>query len=181
MRGWAKYFLTVSLALLLAACAMLGERSVRVSSQQLQQKLNARLTQTFTVLKVFQVQLSNALVALDPVTGRIHTTMDAQLSSGLLSQVSSGKLGISGLLQFDAARQAVMLDQPEVDFMQLEGTSLEVAGMVDKYARQAASRWLKEVVLYQVKPEELVYGGTRYQPSQIQVTSAGIQITLKPQ
>lgn len=181
MRGLAKYFLTVTLSLLLSACAMLGERSVRISSQQIQQKLNAKLTQTFTVLKVFQVQLSNALVSLDPATGRVHTLMDAQLSSGLLSQAATGKLGFSGLLQFDAGRQAVLLDQPEVDLVQLDGASPEVAGMVDKYAKQAASRWLKDVVLYQVKPEELVYGGTRYQPSHIQVTADGIHITLKPQ
>ncbi|MGP1718409.1 MAG: DUF1439 domain-containing protein [Methylophilus sp.] len=182
MRLFKTIFSALLAVLLLSQCAtMMGERTVRMNTSQIQQKLNSKLAKPFKVMKVFQVQLSNALVTLDPATGRIHTTMDANIGSELLANTATGKASLSGQLKFDAARNAVILDQPAVDAIQLDGANSEWNGMLQQVAKDMGSKWLNQLVLYEVKPDELVYGGTHYQPTDLRITADEVQVTLKPQ
>jgi hypothetical protein len=182
MRLFKTIFSALLVVLLLSQCAtMMGERTVRMSASQIQQKLNSKLAKPFTVMRVFHVQLSNALVTLDPASGRIHTTMDANIGSDLLSNSATGKASLSGLLKFDAARNAVILDQPAIDAIQLDGANNEWNGMLQKMAKEMGGKWLNQLVLYEVKPEELVYGGAHYQPTDLRITADEVQVTLKPQ
>lgn len=174
-------FRVVLLSLLLTHCVSMGERTVRMNTAQIQQKLNQKLAKSFTVLKVFHIQLSNALVSMDPVSGRIHTLMDAHVQSDLLADAATGKISLSGLVKFDQARQAVVLDQPTVDHLQLDGAQAEWQGLVQQLAQRLGSKWLDQLVLYEVKPEDLSYAGRQFQPTALQVTAEGLQVTLKPQ
>lgn len=168
--------------LLLSQCAtLIGERTVRMSAGQIQQKLNAKLEKPFTVMRAFHVQLSNAQVQLEPATGRIRTTMDASIASDLLANTATGKASLSGLLKFDAARNAVILDQPAIDAIQMDGANGQWNSMLQQVAKDMGAKWLNQSVLYQVKPEDLVYGGTHYQPTDLRITSDEVLVTLKPQ
>ncbi|MFD0912865.1 DUF1439 domain-containing protein [Methylophilus luteus] len=182
MRLFKNIFSALLVVILLSQCAtMMGERTVRMSASQIQQKLNSKLEKPFTVKKMFHVQLSNALVTLDPATGRIHTSMDANIGSELLANTATGKATLSGLLKFDAARNAVILDQPAIEAIQLDGANSQWNGMLQQLAKEAGSKWLNQLVLYEVKPEELVYGGTHYQPTDLRITADEVLVTLKPQ
>jgi hypothetical protein len=182
MRLFQVGFLGLILALLLSQCAtIMGERTVKMSASQIQQKLNHKLEKPLTVMKVFHVQLSNALVSLDPASGRIHTTMDASIASDLLANTATGKASLSGLLKFDPARNAVVLDQPTVDSVQLDGANSQWNGMVQQLSKEIGSKWLNQLVLYEVKPEDLTYAGAHYQPTDLRVTADEVQVTLKPQ
>jgi hypothetical protein len=168
--------------LLLSQCAtLIGERTVRMSAGEIQQKLNHKLEKPFTVMRVFHVQLSNALVRLDPASNRIHTTMDARIASDLLANTATGKASLSGLLKYDASRNAVILDQPAVDAIQLDGANSQWNGLVQQLAKEIGAKWVNQVVLYEVKPEELTYGGTHYLPTDLRMTADEVQVTLKPQ
>lgn len=173
--------LLLILLALLSQCATMGERTVKMNTTQLQQKLNSKLAKPLTVMKVFHIQLSNALVSIDPVSGRIHTLMDANVQSDLQANAATGKLGLSGLVKFDQARNVVVLDQPEVDSFQLDGANSQWNGLVQQLAKDIGSKWLNQLVLYEVKPEDLSYAGRHYQPTDFQVTADGLQVTLKPQ
>jgi hypothetical protein len=107
--------------------------------------------------------------------------MDASIGSQLLANTATGKASLSGLLKFDAARNAVILDQPAVDEIQLDGANSEWNGMLQQVTKEMGSKWLNQLVLYEVKPEELVYGGTHYQPTDLRITSDEVLVTLKPQ
>lgn len=173
--------LLLILLALLSQCVTMGERTVKMNTAQLQQKLNSKLAKPLTVMKVFHIQLSNALVSIDPASGRIHTLMDANVQSDLLANAATGKLGLSGLVKFDQARNVVVLDQPEVDSFQLDGANSQWNGLVQQLAKDIGSKWLNQLVLYEVKPEDLSYAGRHYQPTDFQVTADGLQVTLKPQ
>jgi hypothetical protein len=182
MRLFKIIFSGLLVIFLLSRCAtMMGERTVRMSASQIQQKLNHKLEKPFTVMRAFHVQLSNAQVQLDPATGRVHTTMDASIASDLLANTATGKATLSGLLKFDTARNAVVLDQPAIDTIQLDGANNQWNGMLQQVAKDMGGKWLNQLVLYEVKPEELTYGGTRYQPTNLRVTADEVQVTLKPQ
>lgn len=174
-------FWLVLLALMLTHCMTMSTRTVTLNKAQLQQKLNQKLAKPLTVLKVFHVQFSNAQVALDGTTGRMHALMDAAVQSDLMATPAVGKLGVSGVVRFDPAMNAVVLDQTAIDSFQLDGAQAGWNNLLQSLTKDLGSKWLGQWVLYEVKPEDLTYAGKRYQPADIQVTADGLQVTLKPQ
>lgn len=159
----------------------MGDRTVNVTSAQIQEKLNEKLSVPFSLLKVFDVKLSNALVTFDQTTGRMHTVMDADLSSKLLNQQSSGKLGLSGKLRFDAASSSVVLDEPAIEQINLGQASQQSNEILNALAKTVGKEMLKGLTLYKVKPDDLKVSGTQYAPKDMVVTDRGLQIKLSPQ
>ncbi len=173
--------LAVCLCLLVAACAVLGDKTVSVTEAQIQQKLNERLAVPFSLLKIFDVNLSNAVVTFNQSTGRMHTTFDTVLSSQLFGESHAGKLGISGKLRFDAPSNSVVLDTPEIETFQLDGLDTKQTEVLNALAKQVGGQLLDGLTLYTVKPDDLKIGTTQYQPKDMLVTNQGLQITLTPQ
>lgn len=171
----------ILLSSLLTCCVSMGDRTVKMSTAQLQQKLNHKLAKPLIIMKVIRIQLSNTLISMDPANGKIHALMDARMQSELLGKEVTGKLGVSGALRFDQAHQLVVLDQPEVETLQLEGANNEWNDVVKQLTKYLSGKWLSQLVLYEVKPEDLSYAGHHYLPTDLQVTADGLQVTLKPQ
>ena len=166
----------------LTSCAtMMGDRTVNVTGEQIAQKLNEKLALPISLLKVFDVNLSNSLVTFDKASGRMITTMDTKLSSQLFNQSVAGKLGISGKLRFDAATSTVVLDEPKVDNFDVAGASNKYNDLFNAFAKTVGGEMLNGLTLYTVKPEDLKFGGTTYSPKDMVVTDSGLQLTLTPQ
>lgn len=177
-----KQLFAVFLVLVLASCAsLLGDRTVNVTGADIQQKLNEKLAIPISLLKIFDVNLSNSLVTFDETTGRMQTTMDANLSSALFNEKLSGQLGISGKLRFDAATSSVVLDAPKVEQINFDGASGKYNDLLNALAKTVGGDMLNGLTLYKVKPEDLTVGSTTYLPKDLQVTGNGLQITLSPQ
>lgn len=164
-----------------SGCATLGgDRTVNVTGDQIAQKLNEKLALPISLLKVFDVSLSNSVVTFDKTTGRMMTTMDSQLSSQLFDQSLAGKLGISGKLRFDAATSSVVLDEPKIEQFNLDGAGGKYNDLLNAMAKTVGGQMLNGLTLYQVKPEDLKFGGTQYNPKDMVVTDNGLQLTLSP-
>lgn len=167
---------------LLSACAtMMGDRTVNVTGDQIAQKLNEKLALPISLLKVFDVNLSNSLVTFDKASGRMTTTMDTMLTSQLLDKSIAGKLGVSGKLRFDAATSAVVLDEPKIENINFDGADGKFNDVLNALAKTVGSEMLNGLTLYTVKPEDLKFGGTTYAPKDMVVTDSGLQLTLTPQ
>jgi hypothetical protein len=174
--------LIVVFALILNGCATLGgDRTVNVTGDQIAQKLNEKLALPISLLKVFDVNLSNSVVTFDKTTGRMLTTMDSTLSSQILDQSLAGKLGISGKLRFDVATSAVVLDEPKIENVSFDGADGKFNDLFNALAKTVGGEMLTGLTLYQVKPEDLKFGGTSYSPKDMVVTDNGLQLTLTPQ
>lgn len=176
-----KNTLIALITLALTACAtMMGDRTVHVTGEQIAQKLNEKLALPISLLKVFDVNLSNSLVTFDKTTGRMTTTMDTQVSSQFLNQTLAGKLGISGKLRFDAATSTVVLDEPKVEKFNVAGANGKYNDLLNALAKTVGGEMLNGLTLYTVKPEDLKFGGTSYRPKDMIVTDNGLQLTLSP-
>ena len=160
---------------------MMGDRTVNVTGEQIAQKLNEKLALPISLLKVFDVNLSNSIVTFDKTTGRMITTMDSQFSSQLLDKSLAGKLGISGKLRFDAATSAVVLDEPKIENINFAGADGKFNDLFNALANTVGGEMLNGLTLYTVKPEDLKFGGTTYAPKDMVVTDSGLQLTLTPQ
>lgn len=177
-----KFKLFILLILLtLSGCATLGgDRTVNVTGDQIAQKLNEKLALPISLLKVFDVNLSNSVVTFDKASGRMITTMDSKLSSQMFDESMTGKLGISGKLRFDAATRAVVLDDPKIENISFNGANGKFNDLFNSLAKTVGGEMLNGLTLYTVKPEDLKYGGTQYSPKDMVVTDKGLQLTLSP-
>jgi len=173
--------IVIPLLVLLSSCAVMGDRTVRVTEAQIQEKLNEKLAVPFSLLKIFNVNLSNSIVKFDQASGRMQTTLNTHLDSPLLKESLDGKVAISGKLRFDAATQSVVLDEPLIDNLHFPDLDGKYADIFTAFSKTIGSQMLNGLTLYQVKPEDLTVGGTHYQPKDMQITSQGLQITLSPQ
>ena len=175
-------FITLFLISFLSSCAtMMGDRTVNITGEQIAQKLNEKLALPISLLKVFDVNLSNSQVTFDKTTGRMTSTMDTKLSSELLGKSLAGKLGISGKLRFDAANNAVVLDEPEIENINFNGTDGKFNDLFNELAKTVGGEMLNGLTLYTVKPEDLKFDDTTYVPKHMAVTDSGLQLTLTPQ
>lgn len=176
-----KFLLFILFALILNGCATLGgDRTVNVTGDQIAQKLNEKLSLPISLLKVFDVSLSNSVVTFDKSSGRMITTMDSQLSSQLFDKTVAGKLGISGKLRFDAATSSVVLDEPKVENFNISGADGKYNDLLNAMAKTVGGEMLNGLTLYKVKPEDLTFAGTSYSPKDMVVTDNGLQLTLSP-
>ena len=177
-----KILLSLMFVLLtLSGCAAMGDRTVNVTEAQIQQKLNEKLAIPISLLKIFDVNLSNSLVKFDKATGRMTTTMDTSLTSKIFDQTLAGKLGISGKLRFDAATSSVVLDEPKIEQFNLDGAGGKYNELLNAMAKAVGGQMLNGMALYTVKPEDLKVGDTQYSPKDMRVTDNGLQLTLTPQ
>jgi len=177
MKQWAAIF---SLLMLAGCASILGNRTVNVTETEIQQMLNEKLAVPIALLKVFDVNLSNALVSFDQTTGRMHSTMDTRLSSALFDENMTGKLSISGKLRFDSATSTIVLDEPTIEQMNLNGASEKGNELLKALATVVGGELLNGLALYKVKPEDLSVAGTQYTPKEMIVTDRGLQIMLSP-
>ena len=172
--------LLIAVLPLMGCATMMGERTVNVTGDQIAQKLDEKLALPISLLKVFDVNLSNSLVTFDKATGRMTTTMDTTLSSQLLNQSLAGKLGISGKLRFDSATSTVVLDEPKIENVDFGGGSSKFNDVLNALAKTVGGEMLTGLTLYTVKPEDLKFNGTYYSPKDMIVTENGLQLTLSP-
>ena len=177
-----KLLVLLSVLFSLIGCAsLMGDRTVNVTGEQIAQKLNEKLALPISLLKVFDVNLTNSLVTFDKTTGRMITTMDTKMSSSLLNKSLAGQLGISGKLRFDAATSSVVLDEPKIEKLNLMGADNKYNDLLNALASTVGGEILNGLTLYTVKPDDLKFGGTTYSPKNMVVTDNGLQLTLTPQ
>ena len=93
---------------LLTSCAGLSTRAVSVSEADIQTKIAKKLSLPITPLKYFDITLSSPVVKLDGKTGRLNTTLDANVSNEFGKTALKGQLNISGTLSFDAASNTIV-------------------------------------------------------------------------
>lgn len=165
---------------LLTSCAGLSTRTVSVSEADIQTKIAKNLSLPITLLKYFDITLSNPVVKLDEKTGRLNTTLDANVTNEFGKTPLKGQLNISGIPRFDAASNTLMLSKTKVENFNIDGGDSQFSKLVSTFAESFGNELLKEIPLYTVKPDDLKVGNTTYAPTDFKVVGNRLVVTLKP-
>jgi virginiamycin A acetyltransferase len=83
-------------------------------------------------------------------------------------------------LRFDEATSSVVLDETKVENINIACASVKYNDLLNALAKTVGGEMLTGLTLYQVKPEDLKFGGTSYSPKDMVVTDYGLQLTLTP-
>ena len=170
--------------LLLAGCAGLLPRSIVLGEPELQAQLARRFPIERSLFDTFTLKLSDPLLSLDAAAGRLGTELTLQGSDLRNGRSLQGRLALDYGLRWEPADASVRLVQPRVqrlDFAPAQGLSVGRAEMAQRMGVALAERLLDDLVLYRVpaqRLEQLRAAGV--QPGTLQVTPAGVEITLQP-
>ncbi|HEV2612482.1 MAG TPA: DUF1439 domain-containing protein [Noviherbaspirillum sp.] len=174
-------YVSVLLAILLAGCAtLLGPRQVEVPLASLEKALASRFPFNNRLLELLDITISNPRVTLQPETNRILTNLDAVIAPPFINRSYKGSFAISGNLRFDPSRNALVLGEPRVENVNVDGLDNRYGSQIGKIGSLLAEQVLKDMPLYTFRPEDLRYGGTDYLLSKITTRPNGLVVTFDP-
>jgi len=169
-----------AVTVLMAGCATFaGPRDYDVPLAKLQRNIDRRFPIEHRALAVFDLRLVQPRLATLP-NERIALTALLSVSSPLMRQEYTGTISLSGRLNIDASRNAVMLADTRLEDFTLDGLDERTQRQVSGAARVLANNLARETPIYTWRPEELRYAGIQFVPTAIRTSSNGLSIHLEP-
>jgi len=177
-----RHFLAVAIAATALGTAHAGYNvwtgEYTFTKAELQSAVDKKFPTTLRYGELVSVQLSNPRLVLDQATNRVTTQMDAAMSNTILpAPPVNGTMSLNSGVKYDPARRAVLLDNPTVQDVQVQGMS-QYTQQLNAIGAVVAEQLLKDYPLYTFKPEELRFNGKDVQPGAITVTPAGISVKV---
>ena len=150
-----------------------------LSRQELQAALEQRFPATLRYAEVVTVQLSHPRLVLDEASNRLTTHVDARLTNALLpSPPVDGKLALNSGVRYDPGQRAVLLDNPTVQQVEVNGMA-QYREQLNAIGAVVAQQLLKDYPVYTFKPEELRFGGKEVEPGTITVGKDEVRVEVK--
>jgi len=166
----------------LAACATATFPFIRdhytFSRQQVQDAVARKFPYEHSVSQLFDVALTNPVVALDPDRNRVAVRLDARLASPLLRAPVSGAFTVSSELAYDAARRSIVLRAPSVGRVEASGDAAPYAQQISAVAALVATQLLDGYPVHTFEPDQLQFAGVHYEPGTITILSNGIRVQV---
>lgn len=149
----------------------------RISAQQLHQVLQERFPHRYAAAGVLELQLQVPQLQFLPEQNRLGTELSFDVSGPALRRSHTGTIDLDFALRYEPGDQTIRAHQIRVESVRLPGLSREAAAVIDAYARASAERALLEVVLHQLRPQDLALANTMgFEPGSITVASDGLVI-----
>lgn len=169
-------------AMLLAACAsLIGPRDIEVPRAQLQDSLERRFPFSQRYLGLFDVSAVNPQVALLPGQNRISAAMDLSVRPVIgMGSGMRGSLTVSGVPRVDAARGVLLLGDPRVDDLAIDGLERGVGSQLAGIASFLAQALLGDLPVHTFAPGTLRYAGVSFTPVKIVTLADRVVVTFAP-
>jgi len=148
------------------------------SRQQVQDAVQRKFPYQRSQSQLFDVALTNPVVALQPERNRVAVRLDARVDSPLMRQPVSGAFTVSSELAFDSASHSVILRAPSVDDVNVGGDAAAYAPQINAVAALVATQLLNGYPVYTFKPDQLQFAGVHYEPGTITVLTNGIRVQV---
>lgn len=176
-----KKLATALCLLVLSACAALvGPRDIELPLHKMQSAVERRFPLQNRALELFDVELTRPRITTLPDSGRIALALDAAVAPAFLGQSWRGSLVLSGRLYIDPARNAVMMADPGIDSFIVDGVDETRRRQLRTVANVLMQKIMADVPLYQLRPEELRYGGVQFVPTRIVTGARGLVVSVEP-
>ncbi|AVF41741.1 DUF1439 domain-containing protein [Pandoraea apista] len=151
-----------------------------MTRKEIETAIDKRFPTTLNYGQLLSVALAHPQIGFNPQANRITTQVDAQVQNVLLQgQPLAGVLAISSALKYDPVKRAVLLDNPSVDRVDLNGMPASYGQQLTSIGGTVAQQVLNQYPIYTFKPEQLRYGGREVEPGAITVLPDGIKVEVK--
>ncbi|GGC64379.1 hypothetical protein GCM10011396_09180 [Undibacterium terreum] len=184
-RSWLsmakKLLLPVVACGLLASCAaLIGPRQLDVPLTRLQEGLDRRFPLNNKAMALLDVQLTHPQLTMLPDSNRVALSLDVSVAPPFIRQSWNGNVAMSGRLAIDNVRNAVYIRDAHVDTVTINGMDEEKQRQFKLVANLVADQMIKDVPLYNFRPEDLRIAGVQFVPTAIMATSRGLVVNFEP-
>jgi hypothetical protein len=181
MKSLKTYFSSILAMLIMTGCAgLLGPRDVVLPLDRLQASLEQRFPLNQRYLELFDVHISHPRLNLQPGTNRVVTSVDAQILPLLFGNGWSGSISVSGELKIDASRNAVLLAEPRVERLLLDGIDPRFSDRLGRFGALLVEQILRDVPLYSFRAEDFRTAGTAFIPVTIRTRADALVVSFAP-
>lgn len=162
----------------MAGCGVVGNEYT-FSEAQLQSALERKFPFSKRYMELFDIQLANPKLTLDPTRNRVNVTFDATLDNRLFfREALTGRFALDSGLRYDTPTRSLVLQDPEV-------RQFDVAGLPQQFSRQLnalggilAEQLLQGYPLYTFREDQLRLAGSSVEPGTITVLPNGINVKI---
>lgn len=152
-----------------------------VSNEQLRRTLAQRFPLRYPVPGVLNLELQLARLQLLPAQNRVAAQMAVDAAGPALQRSHQGSFEASFALRYEASDRTLRAHQLRVTRLQFPTLQPGVVDLLNTYAPALAQQSLLEVVVHQLRPQDLALADTMgFQPGNITVTEAGLLIGFVP-
>ena len=149
-----------------------------LSHHDLQAQVEKKFPLKLRYSELFEVRLTDPLLSLDAGSNRATLATLVQIRNPIVQpRQVQGHLALSSGLKFDVASNAIRLDQPTAERVELEGLNSQGAQQLQTVGAVVAQELLRDYALYTFKPEELRRFGKTFEPGTITVMADGIKVS----
>ena len=171
---------TLIIATLCACAGLLGPRNVDIPVQRLQASLARKFPLNQRLVELVDIRLSDPKLTLLADTNRVQVAVDASVSPLFTSRVWRGSFTLSGRLQLDSARHAVLLAEPTIEQIAIDDIAPALSTQVARAADLLARQLLRDMPLYTFSEADFRYGGSQFLPTKIVTNATGLVVTFEP-
>ncbi|CAG9187222.1 DUF1439 domain-containing protein [Cupriavidus pinatubonensis] len=162
----------------LGACGSLGNEYT-FSQSQLQSALERKFPFNKRYLDIFDIQLANPRLTLDPARNRVNLQFDATVDNKLFfRQALTGRFALDSGLRYDAPSHSIVLQDPEVQQFDVQGLPGQLSRQINALGGILAEQLLQGYALYTFRPDQLRIAGTDVEPGTIRILSDGINVKI---
>lgn len=170
----------ILMIVILSSCSSMGTHTVSISERDLQKKIAEQFSLPISVLKVFDINLTNPVIHLDGEHERLYAELDSSIDSPLSGRPLHGKIGISGQLKFDKDSNQIILSESRLENLKFDGMNEEYNNLINAIGRKMGGILLNNIPLYTLSDNDLRFGSTYYVPKDFKVTGNNLVIRLEP-
>ena len=149
-----------------------------LTRQEIQAHIEKKFPLQLRYSGLFEVRLGDPHLPLLPASNRVALAANVHISNPIAKphQVQ-GVLALSSGLKFDQATNAIRLNQPTADRVELQGLNGLNAQQLQNIGAMVVQELLRDYALYTFKPEDLRRFGKTFEPGAITVLDDGIKVS----
>jgi hypothetical protein len=178
-----RYFLMTSLGLLLTAPTLAAPPDAAatpgysVSTEQLQRVVALHFPLRFPVPGVLDLDVQAPRLQMLTAQNRLSAEMTVDASGAALARHHTGTFDVDFALRYEASDHSIRACQLHLGHLRFTDLQPAAAELLGAYGSALAEQSLQEVVLHQLRPQDLVLPDAMgLQPGSITVTDQGLVI-----
>lgn len=149
-----------------------------LSRAELQAQMLKHFPKQLRYGELFEVQMTDPQLTLDAPANRVGLAVQMQIRNPFIQpRQVQGALALSSGLKFDVVANALRLDRPTADRVELEGIRGQDARQLQSIGAAVAQELLRDYALYTFQPEDLSRFGKTFEPGAITVLEDGIKVS----
>ena len=161
----------------LTACSAFAQPNYIVSLDQLQKAVARRFPLKRQAGGLVEFSLQAPQLRLLPEQNRLGAEMVLGAAGPALRDSIAGTFDVDFALRYEASDQTIRAHQLKVNSLRMTGLAPGPSALLEAYAPNLAQQALLEVVVHQLRPQDLQLADTMgLEPSTITVTDKGLAI-----